>query len=191
MYTKPLQAYIQAWNFLRRNPNYQAEWRSRPSKICRASEDYGFPVRRQTQQDLRAAHWGLLAYEDPNAGVGRAAPFWAIGPTLDAEIAEDDGVPLLPALRQSGARVSGLRLHGSGLVLMVTMEGAAMQLRFSDERLPGSSFGVVLRIPLGLRLPVLLSCTHDLWTVVAGEQFKKVEAAARRTWKNCFSPLMA
>lgn len=191
MHTKPLPASLQAWKFLRRNPNYQAEWRSRPSTIRRASNEYDFPVHRQTRQDLLAAQWGLLAYEDPNAGVGHASPFWAIGPTLDAEISEDDGVPLLPSLRQSGAQVAGLKLRTGGLMLMVTKDGTAMQLRFPNERLPRSSFGVVLRIPLGLRLPVLLSCTHDLWTVVAGEQFKKAEAAVRRTWANCFSPLTA
>ncbi|GEQ99223.1 hypothetical protein JCM17844_28600 [Iodidimonas gelatinilytica] len=191
MDTSKLPHPLRAWKFLRRNPNYQAEWRSRSSKIRRASDEYDFPIHRQTRQDLRAAQWGLLAYEDPNAGAGHAAPFWAIGPMLDAEISEDDGVPLLPALCQSGARVSGLRLQGGGLVLTVTKDGTAMQLRFPNDRLPGSSFGVVLRIPLGLRLPVLLSCTHDLWTVLAGEQFKKVEAAVRGTWANCFSLLTA
>lgn len=66
--------------------------------------------------------------EYPNVGVGCASPFWAIGPTLDAEIAEDNGFFLLPSLRQSGARVSELRLYGGGLVLIVKKDGTTMQL---------------------------------------------------------------
>ncbi len=60
------------WHALRPNPHYKADWSvhgGAPSVV----ESAGFALRAQTEPDLEAARWGLLAWEDPRgAGSGRS-----------------------------------------------------------------------------------------------------------------------
>ena len=52
------------WHALRSNPDYKTDWRAHggtPSVV----ESAGFALRTQTEADLKAARWGLLAWEDP------------------------------------------------------------------------------------------------------------------------------
>ena len=66
---------VSAWRFLRRNPDYVEAWRAVAAKL--ASQPGGnLGVRAQTDEDLEAAAWGLLAWENPLDEDGLASPFW-------------------------------------------------------------------------------------------------------------------
>ena len=55
---------VSAWRFLRRNPDYVAAWRAVAAKL--ASQPGGnLGGCAQTDEDLEAAAWGMLAWEDP------------------------------------------------------------------------------------------------------------------------------
>ena len=52
-----------AWSRLRANPDYVADWRASAGATVREAPPYAF--RRQSEADLEAARWSLLAWEDP------------------------------------------------------------------------------------------------------------------------------
>ena len=77
------------------------------------------PFRRQTEADLKAARWSLLAWEDPHCP-GRASPFWADASTVEAVVVpagDADGHALLHVARRTGARFHGLRLRDGTLIV--------------------------------------------------------------------------
>ena len=93
-----------AWRFLKRNPRYiEARGMTAPAP----REPAPFPLRAQTEADLDAAAWGLLAWEDP-ADDGLGSPFWAEAPTLEA-IASPSASPAVAEIaNESGWGLSGL-----------------------------------------------------------------------------------
>ena len=72
-----------SWRSLRTDPDYVADWRANAGPP--AHEAPPFPFRRQTEADLKAARWNLLAWEDPGCPV-RASPFWADAPAVEARV---------------------------------------------------------------------------------------------------------
>ena len=167
---------VSAWKFLRRNPDYIGSWRT-AAEVRHGAEETDFPVREQTEADLKAAAWGLLAWEDP-AAEADAAPFWADAPTLEAEAAPG-GPAAVRVLGAGGARLSGLRLRDGALILRVGRVEEAVQLRFADAESFDPSCGVVLRLPVDLQLPVVLARVRDLWALAAGRADKGGACPAR------------
>ena len=125
------------WHLLRSNPDYKADWRAygaAPSFV----EAAGFALRAQTQADLQAARWGLLAWEDPRER-SKFKPFWADDGMLTAVVAEpgSSSAPPLPALmRATGMTISGLRLLDGALILKAARGRRVEQIRVSE----GDSF---------------------------------------------------
>ena len=121
------------WHALRSDRGYKADWREQgcaPSVTASA----GFALRVQTDADLKASRWGLLAWEDPRE---RSAykPFWIDGKMLVAEIVEPgDTVGMLA--RATGMQVSGLRLLDGALVLKARRGRRVEQIRLPE----GDSF---------------------------------------------------
>ena len=101
---------VHAWGWMRRDPGYRAAWAARAA--APRFEAAAFPIRVQTEADLRAAaDWALLSWEDPVA-LARRSPFWSGVPMLVGEPDPDpwpDPTPLLGLLAGAGARVEGLR----------------------------------------------------------------------------------
>ena len=119
-----------AWQFLKRNPDYLVKWRN-TADAAPAIKAAPFPLRSQTPADLKAAAWGVLAWENPLAVNGPVSPFWAEAPMLEAEAVPPDATPPVPPLmallRQCGARMSRLRLWpGGALILKIERDDAAM-----------------------------------------------------------------
>lgn len=103
-----------------------------------AFERAAFPLRIQSEADLEAASWGLLAWEDPFAEAGPAAPFWAEAPAALAVVAPaevpDLGAPLAELLARDRATLEGLRLADGTLLLKVEWAGLAAQMRLLGAR---------------------------------------------------------
>ena len=138
------------WHALRADPGYKADWRAHggaPPVV----ESAGFALRTQTEADLEAARWGLLAWENPRER-SRFRPFWIDEKMLKAAAVEA-GDRFGEIARATGMSVSGLRLLDGALVLKVhrgqrveqirvserdafDMERSALQLRYAFDGLP-------------------------------------------------------
>ena len=74
LYTLRLTASGWAWEYLRRNPDYQDDWQLERRTERRAlGQPPGEPSRRPGD---RAAHWGLVFLEPPDQTGLEAVPFW-------------------------------------------------------------------------------------------------------------------
>ena len=159
---------MSAWRFLKRHPGYREAWRA-AGGTARA-EGERIPIRRQTETDLAAAGWGLLAWEDPLADDGPASPFWADAPMAEG-MQGRSGTPSFASLANSrGAALSGLLLLGDGaLILKVERHGAAGQVRIEDGAAfdPNGGLGLDLSGDLAF-MTLQLRRAGDLRAVLAG-----------------------
>ncbi|MCY4555143.1 MAG: hypothetical protein OXF79_01870 [Chloroflexi bacterium] len=121
------------WHALRSNPGYRAD-RCAHSGAPSVVESAGFALRAQCEADLEAAHWGLLAWEDPRER-SRFMPFWIDEKMLMAMVVEP-GDTAAPIARETGMRASGLRLLDGAIVLKVQRWRRVEQIRI----LEGDSF---------------------------------------------------
>ena len=118
------------WRSLRTDPDYVADWRANAGPP--AHEAPPFPFRRQTEADLKAARWNLLAWEDPRHP-SLAELFWADVPMVEARTAGDAGrYALWRVVRMSGARFMGLRLRDGTLIVKVVKGRRSAQIRVID-----------------------------------------------------------
>ena len=137
------------WYALRTIPDYKADSRAHgrsPSVV----ESAAFVLRAQTEADLEAARWELLAWEDPRER-SKFKPFWIDEKMLIAVVVEPGG-PVGMMARAIGMSVSGLRLLDAALVLKVKRGRRAEQIRV----LEGDSFDME-RTALQLRYPLSLA----------------------------------
>ena len=169
-----------AWRFLKRSPRYIADWWMSAAGTP-PPQGQPFPMRTQTQEDLKAARWGLLAWEDP-LGEGVASPFWTAAPTLRA-VPAPDGPALTDLLSGPGVRLSGLRLLDGGAVLKIEQGDAAVQMRIAEGASfdPAGAVDIALPAELDLRTP--LRRISDLWPIGAADSKK----AAGGSWtRSCW-----
>ena len=151
---------FQAWRFLRRVEAYRAAYR--PGE--RVLEPAPFPVRVQTQADLEAVRFDLLAWADPEDAGGPASPFWVQDDMPEAAIAPGTE-PLAAMVAAGGGTIEGLRLLDGGLVLKIEHDGSAIQILLrGGGRFPGGG-GIELRHGFGLRMPHSMRRLLDFWQV--------------------------
>ena len=174
-----------AWRFLKRNPRYAEAWRATADRNYAAKEG-PFPIRMQTEADLEAAEWGLLAWEDPHARDGPNSPFWKDAPMLEGEPGRKGMIPFATLVRNEGARLAGLRLMDGALILKVERAAASGQLRIENGDAFDLDGGLVLHLPYDLNLRMQLSRGHDL-TTVAGPQAGRPPSPGRSR-ASCCSP---
>ena len=136
------------WHALKTNPDYRAEWRARGG-AAQVGEAAGFALRGQTEADLEAARWGLMAWENPRER-SRFKPFWIDERMIAAAVVEprDTVAPVGMLVRATGMSVTGLRLLDGALVLKVRRGRRMEQIRV----LEGDTFdlersGLELQIP--------------------------------------------
>ena len=143
--------------FLRRVEAYVAAWEANlaAAGTSAALEPGPFPIRVQTAEDLEAARFDLLAWEDPCREDGPASPFWVQSGMVQG-LLERDGEPLT-AMAADGASVEGLRLLCGDLVVKVEYRGAVVQVvvrgvdRFPEDGAIRVEHSFGLRMPLSAR----------------------------------------
>ena len=121
-------------NPLRSNPDYRAGWKAHVS-TAPALEPAPFPLRVQSEADLMAARWGLLAWEDPRVR-NRTTPFRSDVPMLMAKAVEPEGpdcAALRDLVRESAAAFTGLRLRDGTVVLKAERWRRAEQVRVTNS----------------------------------------------------------
>ncbi len=136
------------WHALRANPDYKADWRGHGGAPS-VAESAGFALRAQSEADLEAVRWNLLAWEDPRER-SKFKAFWVDERMIEAAVVEpgDSIVTVGVITRATGMNVSGLRLLDGSLVLKVHRGRRVEQIRV----LEGDSFdmertGLELQIP--------------------------------------------
>ena len=106
------------------------------------------------------------------AGEEPASPFWADVPMMDGEIDPPDAplyeAPLPAQLRETGGRLSGLRLLDGALIVKIESGGGTAQVRVGGAHRFLEDSGVTLRLPVGPKVPLRIARVGDLWSVVAG-----------------------
>ncbi len=183
-----------AWRVLRLVREYGEAWARHgapgaPHGTARGTErgaaPGAFPVRVQSEADLGAARFGLLAWEDPRLAEGAAAPFWRQAGMPEGAI--DHGAPALAAMREEGASVGGLRLLGGDLVVRVAHAGAAVQVRLRDVPAFPAGAGISVSHPFGLRMPHAMRRMADFWNVAgrAGPRDGRVRRERGRGSRGC------
>ena len=160
---------VSAWRILKRHPCYREAWLAAADRSARL-EGEPVPIRRQTEADLEAAPWGLLAWEDPLDEDGPASPFWADAPMAEGMQGRRETPSFAALVRSQGGGVSGLLLRDGGMILKVERNGMAGQVRIEDGAAfdPAGSLGLFL--PWGEdHMSRELARAGDLREVVAGE----------------------
>ena len=127
-----------AWRRLRENPDYVADWRASAGRTVREAPPHA--IRRQTDADLKAARWNLLAWEDPRHPQW-AELFWVDVAMVEARAAEPGEHAWRRLLHRVGATFTGLRLLDGALVLKVWRGRETGQIRVVD----GAAFDPVHR----------------------------------------------
>ena len=117
------------WRRLRESPDYVADWRASAGRTVREAPPYAF--RRQTEADLKAARWNLLAWEDPRHAQW-AELFWADAAMIDARVAKAGEHAWRRLVRGAGATFTGLRLLEGAVVLKVWRGRETGQIRVID-----------------------------------------------------------
>ena len=118
-----------AWRRLRESPDYVADWRASAGRTVREAPPFAF--RRQTEADLKAARWNLLAWEDPRHPQW-AELFWADAAMIDARVAKAGEPAWRRLVRGAGATFTGLRLLEGSVVLKVRRGRETGQIRVLD-----------------------------------------------------------
>ena len=120
------------WRALWTNPDYVEDWGAHAGPVVQEAAPFRF--RRQTEADLGAARWKLLAWEAP--WLERlGAPFWADVAMFEAravDAGEDTERTLRRVVIRSGATFWGLRLRDGGLIVRVERERKVAQIRVKD-----------------------------------------------------------
>lgn len=119
------------WRRLRESPDYVSDWRASAGPTAREPPPLAF--RRQTEADLGALRWGLLAWEDPRHP-HRAELFWADADMAEARTAESAEYAWRRLILKLGATYAGLRLLDGALVLKVWRGRETGQIRVDDGR---------------------------------------------------------
>lgn len=150
------------WQMLRDRKGYRLDWAEGSGRASPPEyEPAPFPVRIQSEADLIAARWGLLAWQDPD---GPESPFWSDALMLDAALAASEP-PLLDMVEKAGSTLSGLRLACGALILKVERGPQAVQLRLEDAGAFPEGGGIELRHGIGdLRETAALE--RELWELV-------------------------
>ena len=159
----------EAWHELRSNPEYRADWQAYGTAE-HALEPASFPLRVQSEADLEAARWGLLAWEDPRVR-NRGLPFRAGVSMLTghaAPAAVRGGPSLARLVRESPAIFTGLRLRDGTVILKVERRGKVEQVRLCDwDAFDPERDSLQLGVPLDAIPPTSWARAEELTAMMA------------------------
>ena len=154
-----------AWAVLRQVGEYREAWHRHAAAAgaSAAPEPGPFRIHVQTEADLDAERFEMLAWEDPWKADGPASCFWRQEGMPEGRL-EPGAQPLLSLVGDAGS-VEGLRLQGGDLVLKIEYAGAAVQVGLGNvTRFPGDG-GISIKHPFGLRVPLSVQRLLDFWSV--------------------------
>ena len=153
---------VLAWRMLRLVGEYREAWaRHAAAGSPPALEPGPFRIRVQTEADLEAARFELLAWEDPHDAEGPSSPFWRQDGMPEGFVRP--GTPLPAEMAGEGAAIEGLRLLCGDLVVRIEWRGAAVQIRILDAARFPDDCGIAVTHGFGLRMPHPMRRLIDFW----------------------------
>ena len=157
---------VLAWMVLRHVGQYGEAWRRHAAGagVSAALEPGPFRIRIQTEADLEADRFEMLAWENPLKGGGPASPFWRQH-GMPEGLLEPGARPLVALVGDDGS-VEGLRLLGGDMVLKIEYGGAAVQILLSGVGRFPQDGGIAIKHTFGLRVPLSVQRLLDFWSVV-------------------------
>ena len=156
---------VLAWMVLRQVVEYGEAWRrhAEAAGVSAAPEPGPFRIRIQTEADLEADRFEMLAWEDPRKADGPASAFWRQDGMPEGVL--EPGAESLVGMVGDRGSVEGLRLLGGDLVLKIEYGGAAVQVRLGNvDRFPDDG-GISIKHGFGLRMPLSVRRLLDFWNV--------------------------
>ena len=155
---------VLAWMVLRQVVEYGEAWRRHAAAGVSGSTEPGpFRIRIQTEADLEADRFEMLAWEDPWNADGPASAFWRQDGMPEGVL--EPGAESLVGLVGDRGSVQGLRLLDGDLVLKIEYGGAAVQVRLGNvARFPDDG-GISIKHGFGLRIPLSVRRLLDFWSV--------------------------
>ena len=154
---------VVAWMVLRQVDEYRKAWDRHAAGVSVAAELGPLRIRVQTEADLEAERFELLAWEDPRKADGPASAFWRQD-GMPEGVLEPGTEPLVGLVGDRGS-VEGLRLLDGDLVLKIEYGGAAVQIRLRGvARFPDDG-GISVKHGFGLRMPLSVRRLLDFWSV--------------------------
>jgi hypothetical protein len=118
-----------AWEFLRRNPDYGADWRSSvPRRLPHVTLKDGTHLLRLRRRFPRAERWGLYAFADPSVAARQAPVFWhmtALKQMVRVRAAPPTNRERLTPLKLSSFNVDRCAAIGVDNVPLVLIKGPA------------------------------------------------------------------
>ena len=177
---------VLAWEALRRVEDYEDAWRRHGADgSAHALEPGPFRIRIQTQADLEAGRFELLAWEDPRKADGPVSPFWRQDGMLEGML--EPGAEPLAATVGDGGSVEGLRLLGGDLVLKVEHAGAVVEIRLRGAARFPEDGGIFIKHPFGLRIPQSVRRIFDFWSVAGrpAPRNGRGRGAEQARWTGC------
>ncbi len=156
---------VLAWTVLREVGDYREAWgqHAAAAGVSAAPEPGPFRIRIQTEADLAAKKFEMLAWEDPRKADGPASAFWRQD-GMPEGVLEPGAVPLVEMVGDRGS-VEGLRLLDGDLVLKIEYGGASVQVRLGNvARFPDDG-GISIKHGFGLRIPLSVRRLLDFWSV--------------------------
>ena len=166
-----------AWRILRLVREYEDAWeRHAAAGPPPAPEPGPFRIRVQTEADLEAARFEMLAWEDPHDAKGPVTPFWRQD-GMPAGFLDPEAPPLAVAAG-AGSRVEGLRLLGGDLVVRIENLGAAVQVLVRDAGPFPDGGGIAVKHFGLLEIPHSMRVMVDFWNA-AGRTGPRMGRARR------------
>ena len=156
---------VVAWMVLRQVVEYGEAWRRHAAAagVSGAPEPGPFRIRLQTEADLEAERFEMLAWEDPWKADGPASAFWRQN-GMPEGVLEPGAEPLVGMVGDRGV-IEGLRLLDGDLVLKIEVDGAAVQVRIRNvDRFPDDG-GISVKHGFGLGIPLSVRRLLDFWSV--------------------------
>jgi hypothetical protein len=164
LYVLGLDGASLAWEYLRRNPDYQRDW-------SLYSHD----------RDCVAKRWQLASLEDPGMDARVVQPLWRPETDLSVRLTADAGDDTGEAARFSLWAIAGRKalVHdGRRLVLLVFMGGRILRIAIASNVRDGEAFAYL--VPAGVRAQARWNAATASRSLLEGRRIPKTSAVQTR-----------
>ena len=177
---------VLAWRILRLVGDYEMAWARHGAGSTPALEPGPFRIRIQSEADMEAARFELLAWADPHDAEGPVAPFWRQD-AMPAGFLDPEAPPLAVAVGV-GSKIEGLRLLDGDLVVRIERCGAAVQVRIRGAAPFPDGGGIAVKHFGLLEMPHSMRVMVDFWNAAGrtGPRKGRARRGQRQGSRGCW-----
>lgn len=151
-YTDGLTKTDWAWEFLRRNPTYQRDYRESRGHLSKTiRHPSGIQIHHTRGLQSGAAKWGLMAFADPHKHALQTDIFWRHGALTHAAIAttkRSQGAEVPADLDLFGSRnISAILIDNERHLLIIRSPQATIELHLTGANVLFNRVGLTFHLP--------------------------------------------